>query len=65
MPRGDINTGVLLLQRVQLEQATVEVRNLTEQILQIGSALCRLLRKTLVEQPQQKVAVEGEEFAFA
>ena len=59
---GDIDAGVLLLQRVQLEQATVEVRNLTEQILQIGSALRWLLRKTLVEQPQKEVAVEGENF---
>src|SRR5262245_35997339 len=57
---GNVDTGVLLLQRVELEQAAIEVRHLTEQFLYIGGALRWLLRKTLVEQPQQEVAVEGE-----
>ena len=61
----NVDAGVLLLQRVHLEQAAVEVRHLAEQFFQVGSALGWLLRKALVEQPQQEVAVEGEEFPLA
>src|SRR5262249_47572133 len=62
---GNVDTAVLLLQRMQLEQATVEVRYLPQQLFQIGSTLSGLLRKALVEQPQQEVAVESEEFSLA
>src|SRR5262249_2371332 len=36
---GNVDANVLLLQRVQLEQATVEVRHLPQKFFQIGSTL--------------------------
>ena len=51
MPHREVDTGVLLLQRVQLEQAAVEVRHISQQFFQVGRALGWLLRKALVEQP--------------
>src|SRR5262249_43990396 len=62
---GNVDTAVLLLQRMKLEQATIEVRYLPQQLFQVGSTLGWLLRKALVEQPQQKIAIEGEEFSLA
>ena len=61
----DIYAGMLLLQLVQLEQATVQIGYPAEKLLQLWRTLRRLERKPFMKKPQEEVAIEAEEFPFS
>ncbi len=52
---------------MDLEEAAVEIRDLAEQLFQVAVQLAfvRGLAQAVVEQPQQEVAVERQEFVLA
>ena len=61
----DLDVGVVAFQIVHVEQAAIEIRDLTKQIRQLRGAVGLRLAQALVKQTQQEQPIETQEIALS